>query len=150
MMLISNVRLLMSALALVLSLNIAVQAHTIPIVAAPSVTYQQAFLKTELFFGMDKGDGTVVTDEEWNEFLKDTVTPRFPEGLTVLEGYGQYKNDSGKIVRERSKVIIFLYPLNKRRSGGRKLEQIRNEYKKRFKQESVMRIDYGRVSKVSF
>lgn len=115
-----------------------------------SIKIFESYLKTDLFFGMDKGDGTVVTDEEWDEFLKDKVTPRFPDGFTILESYGQYKDNSGKIVRERSRVIVILYPMNKRRSSSRKLEEIRNEYKKRFKQESVLRIDYGRLSKVSF
>lgn len=31
----------------------------------------------------------MVTDEEFSQFLNDEVTPRFPDGLTLLKGYGQ-------------------------------------------------------------
>lgn len=111
---------------------------------------QSSWWKTELYFGTDIKGGTVVTEDDWNEFLKEVVTPRFPDGLTVLEGYGQYRDASGKIVRERSKVLVILYPTAKRKSSSRKIEEIRKAYKAKFQQESVLRIDYPRLARLEF
>jgi hypothetical protein len=110
----------------------------------------QNFWRTELYFGRDKNDGTEVSDEDWSKFLDEFVTPRFPAGLTVLDGNGQYRLENGIIVKEKSKVLILLYSPKTRTVNSRKIDQIRNEYKKRFKQESVMRIDFLQTIRVSF
>lgn len=117
---------------------------------APNLVAQSYWWKTELYFGTDIKGGSVVTEDDWNEFLKEVVTPRFPDGLTVLEGYGQYRDASGKIVRERSKVLVILYPAAKRKSSSRKIDEIRKAYKAKFQQESVLRIDYPRLAKLEF
>ncbi|HET6293948.1 MAG TPA: DUF3574 domain-containing protein [Kribbella sp.] len=99
------------------------------------------WVRTELFFGMDK-PGPDVTDYQFQRFINDTVTPRFPDGLTVLAGNGQWKDsESGKIVREHSKVLIIVYPIDAAKDSSRKLEEIRSKYEKQFQQESVMRAD---------
>src|SRR5215510_7191694 len=96
--------------------------------------------RTELFFGTAIKSGGVVTDEQFKAFLDAEITPRFPEGLTVLTGYGQFRNSSGIIQQERSFVLILLYPLSSQESN-RKIEEIRTLYKARFNQESVLRTD---------
>lgn len=55
------------------------------------------FLRTELFFGLSKPDGEV-TEEELQQCLAQHITPRFPEGLTVVTGLGQCSNASGIII----------------------------------------------------
>lgn len=115
-----------------------------------SIQTAQSFWRTELYFGRDKNDGTQVSDEEWSKFLDEVVTPKFPDGLTVLEAKGQYRLENGTIIKENSKVLILLYSPKTRLLNNRKIEQIRNEYKKMFKQESVMRIDLLQTVKVSF
>ena len=37
------------------------------------------------------------------------TTPRFPEGLTVLEAAGQWQEADGDIIEEFSKVVLLLY-----------------------------------------
>lgn len=101
----------------------------------------QAFNRTELFFGRNKPDGTEVTEEEFSDFLSETITPEFPDGLTVLDGIGQFRGADGKIIREKAKVLILLYPQNTQRANSRKIERIREAYKARFAQESVLRVD---------
>src|SRR5262245_20034140 len=49
----------------------------------------EPFIRTELYFGTAKPDG-VVTDEEFHLFLDTEITPRFPDGLTLLKGDGQF------------------------------------------------------------
>src|SRR4029453_5607079 len=70
----------------------------------------EPFIRTELFFGSSKPDGTVVTEQQFARFLDLEITPRFPDGLTLLTGLGQFKGSSGAIERERSMLLILLYP----------------------------------------
>ena len=49
----------------------------------------EAFTEFNLYFGLAKGDGSLVSEAEWDAFLADTVTPRFPDGLTVYDARGQ-------------------------------------------------------------
>ena len=73
-------------------------------------------------------------------FLNNNITPRFPDGLTQLTGLGQFRGSNGRIVRERSFVVVLLYSLQAANTSQR-IETIRNEYKREFRQESVLRVD---------
>lgn len=111
--------------------------------AEVSISRQSAkiYWRTELYFGRDKNDGTEVSDEEWYKFVDEVVTPKFPSGLTITDVQGQWQNNTGKIIKEKSKLLTLLYPAKLRKSSGNKIEQIRIIYKKMFNQQSVMRID---------
>lgn len=102
--------------------------------------------RLELLFGTGRKDGSEVTDAEWHEFLSTVVTPRFPEGLTVLTGYGQWHTDEGRPDSEHLRVIVIWYKRSP--DGEEKIEAIRKAYRERFEQDSVMRVDG--VSCVSF
>ena len=95
------------------------------------------FYRTELYFGMDKPNGGEVSENDWDKFLEAEVTPLFPDGLTVLSGYGQYRDSKNNIERENSRVLILLYTKKERRTVHEKIEKIRAAYKKQFEQESV-------------
>jgi Protein of unknown function (DUF3574) len=99
------------------------------------------FIRTDLYFGRNKSDGAEVSRKEFDGFLSGFVTERFPDGLTVLQGRGQFLNSEGEVERERSAVLILLYPVNVRNEKHLKIEEIREEYKKRFLQQSVLRVD---------
>ena len=107
------------------------------------------FLRTELFFGTAKPDG-VVTDEEFFAFLDAVITPRFPDGLTLLKGDGQFRGEDGVIIKEDSFVLILLYPLEDFRVSNRRIDVIRERYKDAFQQESVLRVDDPFAVRVSF
>ena len=49
------------------------------------------FIRTELFFGSERPNKPEVSDTEFKLFLDQEVTPRFPDGLTVLKGFGQFR-----------------------------------------------------------
>ena len=119
-------------------------------VFAGSAASREKFRRTELYFGTAVPGGGTVTREEWQRFVNDEVTPRFPDGLTVLEGYGQYRGAGGAIVRENSFVLVLLYPKRQKREAGRKIEEIRALYKQRFAQESVLRLDFRESVETSF
>lgn len=108
-----------------------------------------AFARTELYFGTLKPNG-VVTEAEFFDFLDDHVTPRFPEGLTVLRSVGQFRGEDGVIIREVSFILILLYPYADLRESNGKIEAIRQLYKDAFQQESVLRVDDRSTVLVSF
>ena len=107
-------------------------------------------MRTELYFGFGKKDGTEVTDSEWETFLAAEVMPRFPEGFTAVQAIGQYRDSSGKVTRERSRMLILLYPRKSRRLAEPKIEAIRQSYTVMFGQESVLRVDLRHSVKVDF
>lgn len=122
-----------------------------PVLVSPrhsAAEYGSEWVRTELYFGGNKPDGSTVNSSEWQNFVDGTVTPRFPEGFTVLTGYGQYRGNDGVIVHEESKVLIILYSRKQRKAADIKIEEIRSEYKRRFLQESVLRIDLTRSVRV--
>jgi hypothetical protein len=95
----------------------------------PAVTAQ-------LFFGRSIKGGGSVDAAAWADFLATSVTPRFPAGLTVLEGNGQWQQRAtGKVIAEPSTVVLIV--TEGTTENWRRFEAIRDEYKKRFHQESV-------------
>jgi hypothetical protein len=107
------------------------------------------FARTELFFGTAKPEG-VVSEEEFLAFLDQEVTPRFPDGLTLLKGDGQFRGENGVIVKEDSFLLVLLYPLEDFRESSRKINTIRRLYRAQFQQESVLRVDDPFAVHVSF
>jgi hypothetical protein len=57
----------------------------------------------------------------------------------VLSGNGQFRDARGTIVQEKSKLLILLYPFD--RKASRTVDEIRLEYQGMFQQQSVLRID---------
>jgi hypothetical protein len=90
-----------------------------------------------LYFGTDKPDG-MVTAEDWESFLNDSVTPRFPQGLSVWRAAGQWKSDTGPIVRESSYVLNIVHPDTAAAESA--LNEVVNAYKSEFRQEAVLRV----------
>ncbi len=99
----------------------------------------ELFSRTELFFGLSRSNGPDVTEEEFQHFVDTEVTPRFPDGLTLLTGQGQFKDSTGTIIQEGSKLLILLYPFSQTNNGA--VEEIRKAYKDTSQQESVLRVD---------
>jgi hypothetical protein len=102
--------------------------------------------RLELLFGMGKKDGGEVSDAEWRAFLDTEVSPRFPDGLMVLTGDGQWRSSLSGRAKEKSRIVEIWYRPSA--DSDPKIEAIRSAYKSRYGQESVMRVDG--VSCVSF
>ena len=79
-----------------------------------------------------------VPEGEWEKFLAEVVTARFPSGFTVMDAGGQWRGQDGKVYSEASKVVVVLHPSS--REANRAIEEIRREFKARFGGE-VLRSD---------
>ena len=99
-------------------------------------TPQNSMLEVELMFGRNIGGKPGVSEAQWRAFLAREVTPRFPDGLTVYEATGQWRDAKTKaLVRERSKIVRIVLPADAQADA--KIEAIADAYIKRFKQDSV-------------
>ena len=96
------------------------------------------FVKYELYMGRSGQSGEIVDDAAWDTFLGDTVTPRFPNGLTVLDAQGRWRDSEGAVGKERSTILVILAPPGD--EGLRLINEISDEYKVRFNQESVLEV----------
>jgi hypothetical protein len=98
--------------------------------------------RTELYFGLSKpaeAGGTTISEEEFQQFLESEVTPRFPDGYTILPAQGFWRSPAGPTTRESSRVLVLYRPPGD--TPNRQIEAIRAAYKSRFHQESVLRIE---------
>lgn len=93
-------------------------------------------LRAELLFGRTIGGRLGVSGRQWLQFLKDEITPRFADGLTVIDGRGQWRNPAnGAIVREQSKVVIIVTADTP--AARERIDAVTAAYRLRFKQKSV-------------
>ncbi|MFN0068503.1 MAG: DUF3574 domain-containing protein [Limisphaerales bacterium] len=86
--------------------------------------------RTELYFGAVEKPG-------WDEYLAASVTPRFPDGFTVLEAEGQWRNPQGEIRRIPTRVLLILHPPTPAANAA--IEALRTEFLARFGHVSVLR-----------
>lgn len=98
----------------------------------------EAWTEINLYFGRNIAGIGEVTEQQFRQFAREVVTPRFPDGLTLLDALGQF-HDGNRIVRERSKVLVLLVPDSGETAG--KVAQVVREYKRRFQQQSVLRTE---------
>lgn len=96
-------------------------------------------MQTTLWFGMIKPTGVPVSSSEWQQFVNNDVTPRFREGLSVYDAKGQWLGKGDKLARENSKALMLIHQPD--RASSERIDALRDIYKKRFHQESVMRVD---------
>jgi hypothetical protein len=94
-----------------------------------------AQLRTTLYFGLARPKGAV-TELEWQLFLRDEVTRRFPDGLTVWEAEGQWQTAAGSIDHEQSKVLILVHPDTA--PARQTVRAVIEAYRKTFEQQSVL------------
>ncbi|WP_283949709.1 DUF3574 domain-containing protein [Limobrevibacterium gyesilva] len=93
-------------------------------------------ITVQLLFGRSLRGGGKVGDVAWRDFLAAAVTPRFPDGLTVLDGYGQWRQRAtGRVISEPSTVVEIVTEASP--DTFQRLDAIRTEYKAQFVQDSV-------------
>lgn len=116
-------------------------------VQPPACPAGQERLRTaQLFFGQNIGGKPGVSDADFRKFVDSELSPRFPDGLTILNGGGQWRGSENQLIREAAKVVVIVLPA--KGDGARNLEAVRAAYKQRFNQDSVLLIT--QASCVSF
>ena len=90
-----------------------------------------------VYFGTNKPGG-VVSSEEWSRFLREVVTPKFPDGLSVWQAKGQWQDGDGALIKERTFVLSLVHA--REPSFEASVRAIISEYKARFQQEAVLRV----------
>ena len=94
-----------------------------------------ARVRTTLYFGLSRTKGAV-SELEWQLFLRDEVTRRFPDGLTVWQAEGQWQTPTGSIDREQSKVLLLVHPDTA--AARESVQAVIQAYRKTFDQQSVL------------
>jgi hypothetical protein len=97
---------------------------------------QRQKVVAELMFGRDIGRHVGVSEAAWARFVARQITPRFPDGLTVSDAVGQWRDQaSGRIVREPSKLVLIVLP--GKDDDQARLDAVASAYKRQFHQQSV-------------
>jgi hypothetical protein len=95
-------------------------------------------VQVDLYFGLAM-KGREIGEAAWAAFLNEEVTPRFPDGLSVVDVAGQYRNPAGQIGRERSKLLVVV--VVDAPAHLPKVQAIVDAYKRQFNQLSVLRVE---------
>jgi hypothetical protein len=104
--------------------------------ALPCHGAQKPKFIAELLFGRDIGNRVGVSQAAWRGFVAREITPRFPDGLTIIDAAGQWRDRaSGRIVREPSKLVVIVLP--GKTDDAARLDAVVSAYKRRFRQQSV-------------
>src|SRR5882672_12562427 len=124
----------------VLAFGIVVGGVTVHVATAQAVAVQScgsaaSQLRTTLYFGLARPKGAV-SELEWQLFLRDEVTTRFPEGLTVWEADGQWRRSDGVVDHERSKVLLLVHADTPVARAG--VQRVIERYRRSFDQQSVL------------
>ena len=94
---------------------------------------QEPMRTAQLFLGQA---GPEISDSAFRAFVDAELTPRFANGLTILEGGRQWLGEENRLIRESSKVVMIVLPNGP--EANRKLDEVRKAYKARFRQKSVL------------
>jgi hypothetical protein len=98
---------------------------------------QRAKEVAELMFGRNVGNRLAVSETQWSRFVDREIISRFPDGLTVLNGAGEWRDrTSNKLMREPSKIVQIVLPGAPEDIA--RLNEIVETYKRRFKQQPVV------------
>lgn len=99
----------------------------------------EPMMRRELFFGTARPDAPPVDEAQWQAFVDDEITPRFPDGLTHHPAAGQWRGVDGAVVRERAHVLLIFHAPSPDADAA--LAEIRGLWTARYDQESVMQVD---------
>jgi hypothetical protein len=87
------------------------------------VVHEHTLQRTELYFG-------AIDTAQWQQFLAEQVTPRFPDGLSWYDVNGQWRGPSGQPEKLPSRIVLLIHADN---PGNRQaLADIGRLFKQRF------------------
>lgn len=111
-----------------------------PAATAARCSVGSEMIETRLFFGMSKPRGGAVSVKDWDQFVRAEITPRFPEGFSIVDGAGFWRDGATQeTISEKSKIITRVHAATD--EADLAVAAIIVSYKKRFEQEAVLRVD---------
>jgi hypothetical protein len=93
-------------------------------------------IQVDLFFGRSITGIGEVSPEQFQDFVDEAITPRFPDGLTIFDTQGQFQDSTGSIIEEPSQVVSLI--AEDTQINETEVNEIVAEYIDRFQQESVL------------
>jgi hypothetical protein len=103
---------------------------------APACPAGQESLRTAQLFLGRKNVGPRAAAPDLQRFIDQEITPRFPDGVTVVNGGAQWQGSENMLMRDAAQVVHIVLPPRGDPQG--KLEAVRKAYRARFRQESVL------------
>lgn len=100
-------------------------------------------IETDLYFGMSKPDGGMISRKEWDQFKEAHISTIFKEGNTIIDATGNWRDpQSDKLITEPTHVVVYFHKNQKPIS--KQIDSLSNLYKTMFRQQSVLRVDKRR------
>jgi hypothetical protein len=99
------------------------------------------WVRTELYFGLSRRDGSVITEQEWAGFVNTLIAPRFPAGFTVVPAQGYFGSRDQSPHSEPTRLLILFHDPSARDGADDDISFVAAEYARKFDQESVLRVD---------
>jgi Protein of unknown function (DUF3574) len=107
-----------------------------------------SLIEKDLFFGRNIPGGGQVSEEQFQDFVDDVITQRFPAGLTIIDADGQFLDSTGTLVQEPSKLVTLF--VEDTLDTETAINEIVLSYLQTFNQESVLQVTNEDELKVGF
>ena len=95
-------------------------------------------IQVDLFFGRDIAGVGEVSQQQFQSFVDNVITPRFPDGLTIFDTQGQFQDITGEVIEESSQVVSLA--IKDTETNETAIKEIVGEYIEQFQQESVLTV----------
>jgi hypothetical protein len=106
------------------------------------------FVQEDLYFGRNIPGGGEVSESQFQTFVDSVVTPRFPAGLTIFNANGQFRDNTGITIQERSKVLTLFADNTSATQAS--INAVAAAYRQQFMQQSVLQVGNRDNLRVSF
>lgn len=104
--------------------------------AACPIVGQTAMLSVRFYFGQSTISGDVVSHRAWQRFVAEQITAGFPDGFTIYDANGQFRDKpTGAVRREATEVVEIVAPDTLAFRG--KIAALADLYRRQFNQTSV-------------
>ena len=102
---------------------------------------QHPMTVVELFFGRDIPGRGPLSDREWSDFATSVLSKEFPDGFTVIDGDGEWRDPAiQSVARERSEILIVA--ARKSPDLASRVSRVRDTYARMYRQASVGVVSY--------
>jgi hypothetical protein len=95
-------------------------------------------LVAQLFLGRAIPDGGVVDGAAFQLFTETEITPRFPDGFTLIDAAGYWRGAANQTIREPSTLLLVVAADTA--ATRERLDAIAQAYQTRFRQEAVGKV----------